>query len=59
MIAGVGMFAGISGVVSSVFLGSHNHAQHELVEIKAQLAKIQETMNTLAKQRPEQSEYEQ
>ena len=53
MIAGVGMFAGISGIVSSLFLGSHYHAKTELVEIKAQLAQMQETMENIQKQRPE------
>lgn len=41
MICGVGMFAGLSGLVATLFLGGHDRKSTELLEVLAKLEQLE------------------
>ena len=47
MVAGVGMFAGLSGLVASIFLGAVDKKPAEANEILIRLDQIEEKLNAL------------
>ncbi len=46
MVCGVGMYAGLSGLVASVFLGSHRKQSSEMAEILARLEQMQAQLDS-------------
>ena len=51
MICGVGMFAGLSGLVASFFLGAQDGTSSETKEILARLEQLQAKIEALAQER--------
>ncbi len=48
MVCGVGMFAGLSGLVASIFLGGQGRKSSEMAEILARLEQIQAQLNSVS-----------